>query len=155
MKCTCNPNSLFVCSLNGKCKCKFPYKGYLCDECEEGFTRTNDNFCIPNSLNNVKCNDIDTCSGNGHCKIEGSAFDPYDINIINPCICDSGFKTKSGFPTINFCNACINKQKFYPYCYDNSDMSLNNFDNENNKEIVNTIKFGWYILVMNLQELLY
>ena len=23
-------------------------------------------------------------------------------------------------------------------------MSLNNFDNENNKEIVNTIKFGWY-----------
>ena len=144
MSCTCNPNSKFICSLNSKCKCKFPYKGILCEECEEGYTRTNDNFCIPNSLNNVKCNDIETCSGNGHCKIEGSAFDPYDINIINPCICDSGFKTKSGFPTINFCNACINKQKFYPYCYDNSDMSLNNFDNENNKEIVNTIKFGWY-----------
>ena len=139
MKCTCNPNSLFVCSLNGKCKCKFPYKGYLCDECEEGFTRTNDNFCIPNSLNNAKCNDYETCSGNGHCIIENSIFNPYDINIKNPCICNEGFKTKNGIPTINFCNACNDNEKYYPYCYDDNI----DYNNNNNDEIINSVKFGW------------
>ena len=139
MPCTCNPNSLFICSLNGKCKCKFPYKGYLCDECEEGFTRTNDNFCIPNLLNNVRCSDSETCSGNGHCIIENSIFNPYDINIKNPCKCLDGFKTKSGIPTINFCNACNDNEKYYPYCYDDNI----DYNNNNNDEIINSVKFSW------------
>jgi len=139
MSCICNPNSLFLCSLNGKCKCKFPYKGIFCNECEEGYTLTNDNFCISNILKNLKCNDDETCSGNGYCKIENSIFDPYDINIQNPCICNNGFKTKNGIPTINFCNSCIDKNKYYPYCYDNSNIDLNN----NNEEILNSIKFNW------------
>ena len=138
MPCTCNPNSLFICSLNGKCKCKYPYKGSYCDECEEGYTKTNDNFCIPNLLNNVRCSDSETCSGNGYCIIEGSIFNPFDINVENPCNCLEGFKTKSGIPTINFCNTCTDKENYYPYCY-NSD----NIEYDTKDEVINTIKFGW------------
>ena len=133
MRCECNPKSNFICSLNNKCRCKFPYKGINCYDCEEGFSKSEDGICIDNKLTNLICTDKETCNNQGYCKIPFSSFNPYDINLINPCICNDGFGNKKGFPSINFCNKCINKNKYYPFCEDEK------YNIENNE----IIKFGW------------
>ena len=128
-KCDCNLNSNYICGANSKCICKFPYTGNQCELCQENYIKTNKNTCILSTLSEIKCSDEETCSGNGYCKVQNSIFDPYDINLKNPCVCNENFSTKNGYPTIAFCNACKNNNNFYPFC--------ESYENEENKFIFN------------------
>ena len=148
-KCECNLNSNYICGTNSKCLCKAPYTGSQCEGCLPNYVKTNKGTCILSTLSQMACSDSETCSGNGYCKIPNSVFDPYDINLQNPCVCNEHFTTKSGFPTIGFCNACKNKNNFYPFCsfYDDDDVkssSSNKFIfnwNSNCFEFKNNVPF--------------
>ena len=133
MRCQCNPKSNYICSLNNKCRCKFPYTGNNCYECEDGFSKTEDGNCVDKNLTNLICIDKETCNEQGYCKIPFSTFNPYDINLNNPCICNEGFENQKGFPSVSFCNKCIDKNKYYPFC---NDYTFKSDDDE-------IIKFGW------------
>jgi hypothetical protein len=78
---TCNPKGTYKLKTTDSCKCKYPYKGPTCFQCQDEYNFNPDtNECVLSET----CQE-DTCNGHGQCfvnKKTGSA----------ECVCEPGFK---------------------------------------------------------------
>jgi EGF-like domain/Laminin EGF domain len=90
----CNPNALAKISSRNECICTHPYRGPLCEQCEEPvYIRTvdstsNHTLC---TLDATKCSS-DLCNGHGSCLDAGFGTNPV-------CKCTSKYTGK-------FCERC-------------------------------------------------
>ena len=95
----CNPNCGALLK-NRKCKCKYPFKGKECQDCETLYLRSKDSFgdtlC---KLDTSKCSD-ELCNGHGSCA-EGTGSPK--------CFCDPRNSGKR-------CQKCADRNLKYPLC---------------------------------------